>query len=210
MRIGINVPDELLRQVKEIRPEVNVSQVCREALEHIVDVAQKAVGQAMSDNVEQHVGRLAQSGASTLLEPDWVAYALEDAREWVAKLTPDYWERIIDELDFRREDGREEDFAVRQGNPSEGTKGFRDRMSENQEWFLSQYPTRFQSGIEVNPLEKAEKEYARAWLGYVYEVRRLIEKNQKDEYDAEYERVMTERAAYRQGLPGPEVPSQLK
>ena len=206
MRIGINVPDELLRQVKEIRPEVNVSQVCREALEHIVDVAQKAVAQAISDNVEQHVGTLARSVESTVVEPDWVAYALEDAREWVAKLTPDYWERFIDELDFRRENGREEDFAASQGFPSEGIKCFNDRMRENQEWFLSQYPSRIQSGIKVNPLEKAHKEYARAWLGYVYEVRRLLEKRHKDEYD----RVMTERAAYRQARPGPEVPSQLE
>ena len=33
MRIGINVPNGLLDRVKQIRPEVNVSQVCRGALE---------------------------------------------------------------------------------------------------------------------------------------------------------------------------------
>ena len=42
MRLGINVPDELLRRVKEIRPRVNVSQVCRQALERYVDIAEQA------------------------------------------------------------------------------------------------------------------------------------------------------------------------
>ena len=50
MRVGINVPDELLRRVKEIRPQVNVSQVCRQALERCVEIAEMAKAQAIADH----------------------------------------------------------------------------------------------------------------------------------------------------------------
>ena len=33
MRIGVNVPNELLERVKEIEPRVNISSICRKAIE---------------------------------------------------------------------------------------------------------------------------------------------------------------------------------
>ena len=35
MRIGINVPNDLIEQVKAIAPDVNVSHICREALKYL-------------------------------------------------------------------------------------------------------------------------------------------------------------------------------
>ena len=55
MRIGINVPDELLKELKQVRPEVNVSQVCREALANRVEVARRAADRAIGDGVDEHV-----------------------------------------------------------------------------------------------------------------------------------------------------------
>ena len=205
MRIGVNVPNELLQQVKQIRPDVNVSQVCREALEHRVEVAQRAIAQATSDGVDEHVTRLDRSVARPLIEPDWVAHALDDARDWVGTVTPETWERFTYQGDFLRKQGRDETEMVRLWSQSDGVKGFGYRLDENKEWFISQYEIQFESDASSNLHEKAEKEYARAWLGYVNEVRRLLEKHRKDEYD----RVMAERAQYRQSRPPADLPSQL-
>ncbi len=79
MRIGVNVPNELLRRVKEIEPRVNISLVCREALESRVEVADRAQAQAYGDGVDEHVARLVDSVNGPMIEPDWVAYAIEDA-----------------------------------------------------------------------------------------------------------------------------------
>ena len=205
MRIGINVPNELLKQVKEIRPEINVSQVCREALEHRVQVARRAAAQAARDRVDEHVYRLDQAVAKLPKEPDWEANALDDARAWVSKVTPEVWERVIYQMDSLRRQGRDETEMVSVWSHGEGVEGLGRLLDENREWFISQYDLDFESGASSNPQEKAEREYGHAWLGYVNEVRRLLEKHRKDEYD----RVMAERAEYRRSLPGPELPSQL-
>ena len=49
MRIGINVPNELLQRVKAIRPEVNVSQICREALEESARNAERVRARVAAD-----------------------------------------------------------------------------------------------------------------------------------------------------------------
>ena len=198
MRIGINVPSELLKQVKEISPAVNVSQVCREALEQRVEVAERAAAQIARDGANEHVERLDRSVAKLPIEPDWEALALDDARAWVSTVTPRFWEGFFNEADFFRRTGRDEMELVRFYQDG---GGFVSHMRENEEW----YELNFEYGIASYAWEKAEREYGRAWLGYVYEVRRLLEKHRKDEYD----RVMAERAEQRRSRPDPELPSQL-
>ena len=202
MRIGINVPSELLKQVKEISPAVNVSQVCREALKQRVEVAQRAAAQAARDGANEHVERLNRSVAKPPIEPDWEALALADARAWVSTVKPEHWEMFFDEADFFRRTGRDEMELVSFYQDGGGVwSHMREHMRENEEW----YELDFEYGTTSNLREKATREYGRAWLGYVYEVRRLLEKRRKDEYD----RVMAERAEQRRSRPAPELPSQL-
>lgn len=205
MRIGINVPNELLKQIKQIRPEVNVSQVCREALQHRVDVARRCIARAVSDGVDEHVERFDRSIAKLPMEPDWEAYALDDARAWVSTVTPEVWERFIYQADFLRKQGRDEIEMVDIWSSGEGVEGFNRRVHDNREWFIAQNELDFESGIDRNLQEKAKREYGRAWLGYLHEVRHRLEKRRKEEYD----RVMAERAEYRRSRPKPEMPAQL-
>ena len=205
MRIGINVPNELLKQVKQLSPEVNVSQVCREALQHRVEVTQRAAAQAISDGVDEHVERLDQSVARPPMEPDWEAYALDDARIWASTVTPELWERFVYQADFLRKEGRDEIEMVDIWSSGKGVEGFSRRLHDNREWFIAQHELDFESGVNRNLHEKAKREYGRAWLGYVHEVRRLLEKRRKEEYD----RVMAERAEYRRSRPKPELPAEL-
>ena len=75
MRIGVNIPDKLLRRVKNIRPEVNVSQVCRQALEDRAALAERVKKQVEEDGMEAHTRRFFEPGHAPLPEPDWVGYA---------------------------------------------------------------------------------------------------------------------------------------
>ena len=207
MRIGINVPDELLRLVKEIRPRVNVSQVCRDALERRVEIAERAKAQAIDDGLDEHVTRLAQFAKAPPIEPDWEAYAHVDARDWIQSVAPEDWKMFIYQSDFRRAKGWEEADMVDVWSGSGDDTGLTYRLyrlSESREWFEYQFEERFESG-GPDPYVKAREEYSRAWLGYVHEARRKLENHYKEEYD----RVMAKRAKYRQSRPAPELPQQL-
>lgn len=205
MRIGINVPDELLRQVKAIRPSVSVSQVCRQALERYVEIAEMARSQAIADQVDREVERLTHSLKAPIIEPDWVAYALEDARDWVRGVTAEVWERFIYQIDFLRRQGRDEAEMVDIWSDVGDGRGLQHRMTASASWFEYQFDLQFESGGGADPHDKAREEYSRAWLGYVHEARRKLENH----YKVEYDRVMAERAEYRKSIPDPELPPQL-
>ena len=205
MRLGINVPDKLLRRVKAIKPQVNVSQVCREALQHFAEIAERAEAQAIADNVDKDVARLARSVKAPPIEPDWEAHALDDARDWIQSITPEDWKRFIYESEFLRKQGRDEAEMVDDWSERVGDRGLRHRLyDENSEWFDYVFEDRFVHG-GPDPHDKAREEYSRAWLGYVHEVRRKLENHYKEEYD----RVMAKRAKYRLSRPAPELPQQL-
>ena len=205
MRIGINVPNGLLQQVKEIRPEVNVSQVCREALEHRVHVAEFAAARAHDDGVEVQVERLGGLVSRPPDEPDWLAYAIEDASEWVKAVTPEAWDKFIYQADVRRRQGRDETEMVDLWSRGGGVKGLKDRLREHDEWFIYQSEVQFESGVTSDTDAKAKEEYGRAWLGYVNEARHLLEKRRTEELN----RFRAERDEYRRSLPKPEAPPQL-
>ena len=205
MRIGINVPDGLMHQIKGIRPEVNVSQVCREALQHRVHVAKIAASRAHDDGVEVQVERLSDLISRPPNEPNWLAYAIEDAAEWVRVVTPEAWEQFIYQADFLRRQGRDEIEMVDLWSQGEGMKGFYGRLREHAEWFEYQFEVQFESGVTSDPRGKAKEEYARAWLGYVNEARRLLENRRSEELN----RLRAEREEYRRSLPKPEAPRQL-
>ena len=205
MRIGVNVPNELLQRVKQIKPAINVSQVCRETLEHCVSIHKRAVNQPATDSVYTQVERLARSAANPLIEPDWVTYGLEDARDWVKTITPERWGFFNYQSDYLRRNGRDEFEMVDLWSSEGDVKGFNHRLADHKEWLLQRHERDYELGIGSNPREEALREYARAWLGYVHEVRRMIEKHHKDEYD----KVMAEREAYRKALPNPELPEKL-
>lgn len=205
MRLGINVPNELLKQVKQIRPEVNVSQVCREALQHRVELTKRAAAKVAYDGMDMQVDRLDQSIPKPIIEPDWEAYGFEDARNWVSAVTPEIWERFIYQHDFLLRQGRDPTEMVDLWSTDGDVRGFNFRQSDHWDWFVQQHEILFDAGIDVNLLQSALKQYARTWLGYVNEVRRKLEKLRKERYD----KVMAEREALKRSRPEPEAPERL-
>ena len=106
MRIGINVPNELLKRVKAIQPEVNVSQICRNALEEFAQRSDRVVAQAADDDIKKHLEKIGQSDLFPLVEPDWEGMALEDARDWLTRATAENWDRYLEIRHFLERQGR--------------------------------------------------------------------------------------------------------
>ena len=205
MRVGINVPDELLRRAKEIRPPVNVSQACRDALERQVEASDRARAQAAADGVDGHVKRLAGFLGSPKIEPDWAGYALKNVRGWVRTVTPERWQQFIYQSNFLRAKKRDEAEMVEIWSAHGGGMDLFQCLAEHSEWFEDQFEQRFESDSATDPYVRAREVYCSTWLSYIYEVRRLLEEHHR----AQYERVMAEREECRRSLETLELPSQL-
>ena len=103
-----------------------------------------------------------------MVEPGWVAYALDDARDWTRKVTPEEREFFNHQRDVLRKQGRDEAEMVEIWSDIGDGKGLQHRMSAHTEWFEYQLEVQLEVGDGPDPHEKAREEYSRAWLGYVH------------------------------------------
>ena len=201
MRIGINLPNELLKRVKSIRPEVNVSQICRDALEEYARKADRVTAQVTYDGIEAHLARIGESDLFPLAEPDWEGLALEDARDWLARATPEDWDSYLGIRSFLERNGREDETWFADVHGIDEVKRFPHREEEHREWLLVQY--------EIDPnshaITEARNRYERTFIAYLEEVRHLWEKQQKERG----EKIVSERKEGIQARGKPELPPQL-
>ncbi|MDE2803004.1 MAG: hypothetical protein OXK21_08995 [Chloroflexota bacterium] len=204
MRIGLNVPNELLKRVKEIDPRVNVSEVCRKALQLFVEDGSRASSRVDRDEVDEKIAWLDAQTAPPE-EPDWIALALDDAAIWLKGLTVAGWEQFLHQCDVLKKQGRDEAEMVDVWSSMYGAKGIRVHLHESQEWLISEYEREEVTGIRSNVRERANEAYARAWLGYVHEVRRRLEERREE---ARVRR-QAEREATHGARAEPELPDQL-
>ncbi len=200
MRIGVNVPSALLKQAREFEPRMNISQICREAIQQRVEIAERARALAREDH--ELIERLDTETTPRMREPDWVSFALEDAREWVREMTREDWERFTYELDRARLPGEDAAEFVRMWSQFPSGKGFGHRVWEYQDWILDQFN---RPPYGESPVPRVSEEYSRAWLLYVNEARRMLERRRKEEYD----QLMAERELRRRELAAPELPEHL-
>ena len=204
MRIGINVPDDLLDRVKQAWTSVNISEVCRDALQRTVEEGRRVTNRVEQDDVEEKIAWL---DAQTALpeEPDWVALALDDAATWFKGITAAGWEHFLHQCDVLRRQGRDEAVMVDIWSSMYDAQGIRRHLHESQEWLISELEREEMTGIRSNAWERAMRTYARAWLGYVHEVRRRLE----DRREEALARRQAEREAALHTRAEPEVPEQL-
>ena len=199
MRVGINVPDELLKRIEPIRHVANVSQICRQAIKDWVDTYERAQYRAKSDGRETAAAKLlAESIGQTI---DWEALALEDARVWVQIASLKDFRALFNNLKINEREGRSDNW-IPFYRPLEGTKMFWDRKHEHREWIYQQ----FELDDKTNHIQAAETKYVRAWLSYVTAVWQMV----KDgiEADAKDRRAALTKAHAEVDLPphlvGPE------
>ena len=204
MRIGINVPNDLLQQVKQINPPVNVSDVCRKALQQQVDDAQRVAARIQDDGVGTKVSQLSrQTGLPP--DPDWVGLALDNAVNWVRNVTPEDWDDFVEDVDGLRGEEKWEALQVGVWSSMYDGKGMLSHLSEHQKRVMSAARPSVSARPAREAWDRCLREYARAWLGYVYEVRRLIEQRRKEAY----ERLRAQYDAAFRARGEPEVPEHL-
>ncbi|MBI2847039.1 MAG: hypothetical protein HYX82_04070 [Chloroflexi bacterium] len=166
MRIGINVPDKLLKRMEPVRQLMNLSQVCREAIESRVNAYERALVRAQRDGMETVAERLWQGQSAQTI--DWEALGLEDGKLWVQLASQKDWEYLLHRLEVLKRQQRSPGSWV--VPYLVGTKTFSDRWHENKEWFYRQY----ELDENTDHHQQAESAYTRGLLSYLTAVWQMV------------------------------------
>lgn len=197
--MGINVPDDLLQRVKSLDPDINISQVCREALANHATIQELAVERVARNGAV--LERTKELATTLPVEPDWVNYALTDAAYWLLNVDPDDWDEFWQLYDQDEREGKDLlnviIFAHRYGS-----KDFSDRWDENRaNWSGHRANRRHFAELYA----AAEKSYKGAWLAYMKEARR----KQREHFEVEYHRLKVARDKTNQAAFDPQPPPQI-
>lgn len=171
MRIGINVPDDLLKRFEPIKQVTNVSQVCRDAIKTWVDTYEAAKQRARQEGIEEIADRLSEQVAAQTV--DWEALGLEDAKMWCQLATLKDFQREFHNLASAVRNGERSYVWSSWWLPGNKTKTFWHRRNDQKEWFEQLYE--FDEGGAWNRIAQAEQEYGRSFLAYVTAVWQMVQ-----------------------------------
>lgn len=202
MRIGVNIPDDLIKRLGPFRSSVNLSQVCRDAIYAYVNLLEKAREQAEGDDVEQLASGMFERKKT--VEIDWELFGLEDARAWASLASDDQWDYLFDMLEDCEERGRSP-FERRIRIPRvEGVKTYYDREDEidiDNGWFDQHIDD------EPNPLMVAQSLYQRGFLAYIMIVRQKYREMLDADLKAQKEKIRQMKSELKSNV---EIPERLK
>lgn len=210
MRIGINVPNELLKRLEPLKPELNISQVCREALEAKAASYERMRASLDDPSAQQAVGRVweREKEFRAVIEMDWEQLGYEDAVAWVRAAGREDWRYVHDIQDVRKRQGSPAwTFSA---PPPRELKNFDSRVNEIRERINRQSDDFFDWLCEKHEgpaidYQAAQREYMTAWLSYVNKAWELFLKMER-EYAAERSKQRQEAILNRQP---PEAPVHL-
>ena len=180
VRIGVNIPNDLYRRMEPIKHTINISQVCREAIETYVEDYERARGRLESDHMDEAVDRLFSEEEQ--LTVDWEDLGWTDARSWVEAVDRETFEYLFHRVDILKKQGRPTWIVPPPDVP--GVKTFYERASEYRKFLDQQNERLFDLKQEGNPQADAEQKYGRAWLTYVSAVREKIRQLREDQASA--------------------------
>ena len=103
-RLGINIPSSLYKRMDPIKQRVNISQICRNAIEEWVSAYERSMEKVKQGGIEEVVDELRRAWKP--YEVDWQAIGREDARIWAQKATPEHFEIFAHNLKVGRGHGR--------------------------------------------------------------------------------------------------------
>ena len=169
MRIGVNIPNELHRRLEPLKQYVNVSQICRDAIEERIRCYEKALASRSDQDIVRSIERVweEERNMRAIVEVEWGMLGAEDAKSWVAVAQLKDWEYLHHRQDVIQRQGR-----LRWEVPPPtlgGVKAFNDRESELYNR-IQQQDDQFLDWLydEYGGLDRAaaEREYMSAWLAY--------------------------------------------
>ena len=208
MRIGINIPNELHRRLEPLKQYINISQICREAIEDRTRCYEKALASGRDQDVIRAIEGAWEEERKmrAIIDVDWGMLGCNDAKSWVTAARLKDWEYLHHRRDVIRRQERPR-WEVPPPN-LEGVKTFDERDSELRnriqlqddqflDWLYYEH-----DGINR---EAAEREYMSAWLAYTDSVWDMFCQLRK-EY---LEERLQERLEAGRGGPSPTVPENL-
>lgn len=184
MRIGVNIPDELMQRLEPLKPDLNISQVCRDALEAKASSHERMLASMDDEGVAAAVQRVWEQEKKfrSVNDVDWMTLAHADAKDWVELADRKDWEHLHHRQEVIRRQGRPawevpppglqgaKDFIQRRGE-------FREYMQQNAGFFDWLYDEH--GGIDY---AAAEREYMTAWLAYTDAVWKLVVQKREEHY----------------------------
>lgn len=207
VRIGINIPNELMKRLEPLKPELNISQVCREALTAKAEGYERMLSHLDDNDISAAVNRLLEHEEEfwAAIEFDGETLGREDAASWVKKASPEDWNDVLDDIDDLEERGLPHWKVI---IPRvEGVKSFHDRYIEldhrmsqvrKQHRDFDRWLNRQHGGLDHQTIER---EYMTAWITYVKAVWNLRQQRLQEYLDW--------RLAQRPAPLQPEVPEHL-
>ena len=209
MRIGVNIPNELMRRLKPLKPELNVSQVCRDALEAEVRNYENMRARLDDDDIQEAVSRVERQEREfrAVLDVDWEKLGYEDAADWVKVADWRDWEVMRRGRERLREQGRQpwewRPLSTKAKHFHHRWSEFLDRISQQSDDFLDWlYVEHDGDGVDQ---PSAGREYGSAWQEYTDAVWKLICQKREEYQEARHKEQLAERA----NRPVPEVPPHL-
>ena len=187
VRIGINIPNELMKRLEPLKPELNISQLCRDALARHVERYEKAIANLERQEIKTRLNQISAEEIRhrSILDVDWKELGYTDAIAWVEAASHEDW------TEWRRTCK----FLERQGRPlwdirppirarEKGVKCFDDRWWDFRDILMSQSDEFFEwlddNDIETDRWDVAEREYGEAWLAYVSAAWNKIQQMRED------------------------------
>ena len=159
-RIGINVPDDLLARLRPFKKSLNVSEICRAALERQAEAYERAKKRLVIDDLGSLVERFLKERAD--LEVDWQSIGIEDAKVWF-ELAP--YKKVKDlfyKLSFVGRKGMLQSPSLNIVPHVEGVPIFDDRWTKYDERTLELHDRE----SEQNNFSMAFDEYQLGWFSY--------------------------------------------
>ena len=207
MRIGINIPNELMKRLEPLKPELNISQVCREALAAKAGKYEQMKTSLGNDEVNSAVAGLweREKEFPAAIDFDWEMLGYEDAAAWVKSASWDNWDDLLEELHFCKERNWPECDIV--PPHIDGVKWVIDRETElhNRTEQLRQrdhglYRRLLKWSVRID-YKAINREYMTAWISHVKAVWELVRERELQYLD--------EQTAKRSNPPQPEVPEHI-
>ena len=158
MRLGINIPNNLYKRMSPIKDRVNISQICREAIERWVTAYESSLDE-IDEDIRNKVDQLNLTWEPYVV--DWEEVGRNDAKVWAKRATPEQFEIFAYNLKVGRGHGRIPGVWMAPIIPD--TPFYGQRRGEHEQWFIEQ----FDANWDTNHHETSQEDYECGWTSYL-------------------------------------------
>jgi hypothetical protein len=200
MRLGINVPDDIIKRLEPMKQYINISKLCRNVIYEYVLLYEKAKKQADNTETNKVVKDLFETRKPVVV--DWELLGLQDAKLWQSLATSDDWDSVFELLDYFEREGKSP-FDERVTIPRvKGAKTYYDRQYEydvDKGWFEQRI------NDLSNPYIVAQLDYQRGFLSYMIIIRQKVTEQQKKYFKTKEEKLKQLKTELKTHIEVPKV-----